>query len=279
MIEGSESMIYTLTINPAVDVYMDFDAVYLGKLNRCSNQTIKIGGKGINVSLALKSLGVESVPIAVIGGFTGEFIKKELEKEFHPYLLYSKHPTRINVKVKSKEETELNGTNHIEEELIDVIHSYLKKLTKTDYLVVSGTASLSTYKKLLTELNCRIILDVDGQLLKELLYIKPWLVKPNDIELKEISKNVEEAYSILLQDVEYVLHTKGNEGVCFISLKEKHEIQGLKTSIVSTIGCGDAALAGFLAQYILGKDMKFCVEFCNQCGYYRAKTGQFLIQN
>ena len=273
-------MIYTLTVNPAVDVYMDFDNVTMGKLNRCSNQTVKIGGKGINVSLALKSLGIESIPIAVVGGFTGEYIKKELEKEFHPYLFYSKHPTRINVKVKSKEEeTELNGTNHIEEDSIDKIHSYLLNLTKTDYLIVSGTASITTYKKLLAELNCKIILDVDGKLLKELLYIKPWLVKPNDAEVKEISQNVEEAYSILLQDVEYILHTKGNDGACLLSRKEKYEVQGLKTSVVSTVGCGDAALAGFLAQYLEGKDLKSCLDFSNQCGCYRAKTGQFLIQN
>ncbi|MDE6415351.1 MAG: hypothetical protein K2K48_08025, partial [Anaeroplasmataceae bacterium] len=158
-------------------------------------------------------------------------------------------------------------------------HQYLLKLKKEDYLVVSGNGELSTYEKILSQIKCKIILDVDGKLLKKLLYIKPFLVKPNDVELEEISKDIEEAYHILLKDAEYILHTKGRNGACLISKERRYTVNGQKVQAISTVGCGDAALAGFLAYYLQGNSLKECLDFSNQCGLYRAEFGQFLIQN
>ncbi|MDE5547161.1 MAG: hypothetical protein K2I88_06825, partial [Anaeroplasmataceae bacterium] len=152
-------------------------------------------------------------------------------------------------------------------------------LQHEDYLIVSGNAELSTYENILSKVNCKLVLDVDGYLLKKLLYLKPFLVKPNDQELKEISEDVEEAYRILLRDAEYVLHTKGKEGATLLYKQKRYEVLGQSVQEISTVGCGDAALAGFLAHYLQGSSLKECLNFSNECGLFRAKTGQFLIQN
>lgn len=258
---------------------MDFEHIEEGKLNRTERQKICIGGKGINVSLALKNLKVESIPIIVVGGFTGDFIVNLLQRDFHTKIFQINNPTRINVKIKCQEqETEYNGKNEIDGKTVSDIHSYLLTLKEEDYLIISGSGSLSIYKEILSSLKCHLILDVDGNLLKNLLYLKPWLVKPNDEELKAISNKKEEAYKILLKYCQYVLHTQGKQGATFLSGKERCRGIAHQVKPISTVGCGDAALAGFLAYYFSGHTIEDSLSFSNECGSFRAKNGGFLIQ-
>lgn len=272
-------MIYTLTLSPAIDVYIELDTLEEGKINRTSRERFVVGGKGINVSLALQALGVESIPITVLGGFTGKYIEDNLKKLFNPILFYTEEPTRMNIKIlEEQKETAINIIQPLPKHISLEIKRILSALMPEDILVVCGSGSYQDYAFLLENLVCKIILDVDGNHLRKLLSISPWIVKPNDEELMAIAPSVEEAYSILLEKAEVILHTKGSLGVTLRKKDFEYSLLPQKTDIITSVGCGDAFLAGFLASTLEKQTLENSLAFAMKCGYYRGKKQSFLIR-
>lgn len=272
-------MIYTLTLSPAVDAYIELDCLEEGKINKSIKEQFQAGGKGINVSLALQALGIHSTPITIIGGFTGKFLEDTLRNKFDPILFYREDPTRINVKLLGREkETAINITQPLPKDLCQKIKRLLSSFTAEDILIVSGSGSSEDYLFLLENLACKIVLDLEGKNLKKLIHIRPWIVKPNDEELLEVAPLLEDAYAELLKGAELILHTKGSQGATLKSKEFEYSVLPEKTDVITTVGCGDAFLAGFLASTFEGDSLEESLAFAMKCGYYRGKKQSFLIR-
>lgn len=188
-------MIYTVTFNPAIDYVINVDKFKQGSVNRVSSNEKFAGGKGINVSRVLNNLGVKSKALGFVGGFTGKFIVDSLEEQgVETQFIEVKEDTRINVKMKSDTETEINGagpevTSSDLEKLFDII----KSLTSEDYLVLAGNVQKSVPSNIYSIIqekcadnNVKVIVDTTGDALVATLKNKPFLIKPNNHELGEI---------------------------------------------------------------------------------------------
>ena len=211
-------MIYVLCLNPAVDCYEKYNRITLGNSNRTRIQKFSIGGKGINVAIMLNNLGVKSKLITVLGGYTGQFILNELKnKKIDVYPIFTSTTTRINLKVFSEEETAFDIIPRKNNYVIKKINDYLKEIIKEeDILIVSGSGY--GYYEILSNLKCKLVLDVSGNNLKELVKLKPYLVKPNIIELEEYySYDYEASINKLINDgAEMVLATLGKNGSIYL---------------------------------------------------------------
>ncbi|MDE6584953.1 MAG: hypothetical protein K2K15_06075 [Anaeroplasmataceae bacterium] len=272
-------MIYTLTLSPSIDLYMRFSSLNLGQMNRAEEEYAQVGGKGINVSLQLKSLGLESVPIVVVGGFTGNYIAEFLQKDFNPILIYSKNLSRINPKVQANyQETELNASTELEEDVLVLVKEKLSALKSEDVLVVSGNAPLEVYQFLLKDVSARLVLDVRGRLLLSLQEYHPWIVKPNQAELEEIDADAISACKKLLKNSSIVLYTKGALGAELWTKDKVIRVDGKNMVSKSQVGCGDAFLAAFLKHILDGCSLEDSLDFANECGSYRAKYNVFMSQ-
>ena len=187
-------MIYTLTLNPAVDYSMSVGAICEGKTNRSQCESILFGGKGINVSCVLKNLGLESCALGFIAGFTGEALENSLKEQGidTDFVRLKSGFTRINVKLRGETETEINACGpKIDEGSLSQLFSKLLALKSGDTLILSGSApaslSSSIYAEIMESLfnkNIRFVVDASGELLEKTLKFKPFLIKPNLAELE-----------------------------------------------------------------------------------------------
>lgn len=256
-------MIYTVTINPSVDCLMEVENFYLGKTNRASTQKMVPGGKGINVSRVLKNLGTRSEALGFIGGFTGAFIKDELEKEsVFSSFIETEGNTRINVKMKTDTETEINGkAQEITNEHIQKLLIQLDELKSGDLLILSGslpsTLPADLYNTIinrLSEKNIYVCVDTSGEPLKEAMKASPYMIKPNQAELeqlyKENVKNLDDAVKLARKAVadgaRHVLVSMGGEGAALVSKNESYKATVPKGTLINSVGAGDSMVAGFI---------------------------------
>lgn len=268
-------MIYTLTLNPALDYTIKLENLYLGKINLTKETEILPGGKGINVSSVLKNLEIESIAIGFISGFTGKEIERKLNENNikTEFIELENQRSRINIKVIEKtKETAINtkGPNVLEED-IEKLYKKIEKIEDGDFLVLSGSIpngiDQDIYEKICEKLknkNIKIIVDSTNNLLLKTLKFKPFLIKPNKPELEEIFKtkikNKQEAikYAQALKEkgAKNIIVSMGEEGAIFLDEnKNKYNIDALKPKkIVNTVGAGDSMIAGFLAGYLKYKD-------------------------
>lgn len=266
-------MIYTVTFNPAIDYIAQTDNLNFGETNRSANEEIFFGGKGINVSCVLKELGVDSVSLGFIAGFTGKALETYLKEKGikTDFITLPYGFTRINVKIKGKEITEINGSGpKIDKESLNLLFEKLDKLTAGDTLILSGSIPGSLpndiYEKIMERLknkNIRFVIDAAGELLVNSLKYKPFLIKPNKAELSEIfGKALESEEDIISCATELqkmgalnVIVSLGSQGAIFLSengdiiRKPAHKIQA-----VNTVGAGDSMVAGFIAGRDKGND-------------------------
>ncbi|MFB6466904.1 1-phosphofructokinase [Cytobacillus sp. Hz8] len=276
-------MIYTVTLNPSLDYIVGLDSVKLGELNRIKKDTKFPGGKGINVSRVLKRLGVNSLASGFIGGFTGEFIKNYLIKEdIVTHFIHVKEDTRINVKIKSKIETELNASGPtIYQEDFAQLKMFISSLTNEDLLVVAGSIPSSmpknTYEEILAicqSKDIKFVVDAEGELLKKILPFKPFLIKPNHHELgqffqTEITRKEEVApYCRKLLDLgaENIIVSLAGEGAIFMNRDHGYYASAPVGEVKNSIGAGDSMVAGFLAQYAKSKNVKEAFRYCVATG-------------
>lgn len=262
-------MIYTVTLNPSIDYVIKLDNLKNGEVNRTKEEYVYPGGKGINVSLILKELGYKSRALGFVSGFTGLYIKdtlknKGLEEDF---INLENGFTRINVKVKSNEETEINGQGpNIDDESLNKLYEKLDSLKENDILVLAGsipkTLDSSLYENIMKRLankNVKIVVDATKDLLMNVLKHKPFLIKPNNHELEELFnvelKNIDDiiTYAKKLKEMgaKNVLVSMGKDGALLINEDEKVLISNVaKGEVKNSVGAGDSMVAGFIAGYL-----------------------------
>ncbi len=259
-------MIYTITFNPAIDYVVHTGALEPGGVNRSTKEEIYFGGKGINVSFVLKELDLTSKALGFIAGFTGDAIEKGLaEKGIETDFVHLKEGfTRINVKIKSGEETELNGQGpHIDEAAIRELFQKLDSLQNGDTLVLAGsipgTLPADIYEQILQYIShkeIKTVVDATGELLLRVLKYKPFLIKPNNYELGELFhttlKDISEieTYARKLQEMgaHNVLISMAGDGALLIDEHGKNHRCGVcKGTVKNSVGAGDSMVAGFIA--------------------------------
>ena len=266
-------MIYTVTFNPSIDYIVSVDNFTCGETNRTVKELIFPGGKGINVSLALMNLGIESKATGFIAGFTGKEITRLLEqrKVDADFIEVSSGISRINVKLRSNEETEINGMGPaIESGDIERLYEKLDSLSKGDYLVLAGSIPsvmpATSYMDIMKRLDgrgIRIVVDATKDLLMNVLEYHPFLIKPNKRELEEIFdtkiENTEDIahYATILREkgAQNVLVSMAQEGA--LLLAENGDIfRSLppKGTVKNSVGAGDSMVAGFLTGIIKHND-------------------------
>ena len=262
-------MVYTVTFNPAIDYVVRVDDFETGKLNRTRQELIQIGGKGINVSVLLSRLGVETTALGFVAGFTGQEIERTLEQECvrTDFVHLKQGFTRINVKLKGGQETEINGRGpQVDEASLEALHEKLQQIREGDYLVLAGSVPADMPKQLyshilekLSRCGAGFVVDAEGELLTGILQYRPFLIKPNHLELgaifhKELHGEEEiEACAAQLQKqgARNVLVSMGGAGA--ILLDESglfHRAQAPDGTVKNSVGAGDSMVAGFLAGWL-----------------------------
>ena len=259
-------MVYTVTFNPAVDYVVHADEMKVGSVNRLAGEEIYFGGKGINVSFVLMELGICSKALGFVAGFTGEAIEKGVQEKGieTDFVHLNSGFSRINVKIKSGAETELNGQGpYISSEAIEELFMKLDKLQNGDTLVLAGsipnTLPSDIYEKVLERLmgkDVRVVVDATNELLLNVLKYKPFLVKPNNYELgemfgvklKTIDEIAEHACKLKEMGAKNVLVSMAGDGALLIDENgEKHVCGVCKGNVRNSVGAGDSMVAGFIA--------------------------------
>lgn len=259
-------MIYTVTFNPAIDYVIHMETMKIGATNRSRREELYFGGKGINVSIVLKELGIASVALGFIAGFTGEAIEQGLADMgiTTDFVRLGKGNSRINVKVKAGEETELNCQGpDIDEKAIGALFEKLNALQDGDTIVLAGSipASLPSdiYERILQHIsgkNIRVVVDATKELLLNVLKYKPFLIKPNNHELGELfgvelktEEEIEQyAGKLKTMGAQNVLVSMAGDGALLIDAEgELHRCGVCKGTVKNSVGAGDSMVAGFLA--------------------------------
>lgn len=259
-------MIYTVTFNPAIDYVVRTGEMKVGVVNRTESEEIYFGGKGLNVSIILNELGIKSEALGFVAGFTGEAIENGMAKDGikTDFVHLNNGFSRINVKIQSSFETEINGQGpEISEENIEELFKKLNKIQDGDTFVLAGSipASLPSdiYERILEYLKnkkIRAIVDATGDLLMDVLKYKPFLIKPNNFELEEIfgvelktAEDVSE-YALKLKEMGAVnvLVSMAGDGAILADENGKIHACGVCSGTVkNSVGAGDSMVAGFIA--------------------------------
>lgn len=273
-------MIYTVTFNPSLDYIVGVDGFKTGKVNRTAEELILPGGKGINVSIVLQNLGMESIPLGFAGGFTGEEIRRLLKerKVEEQFVRVKKGISRINVKLRSlenmpdgektvSEESEINGMGpEISGEELETFYRQLDTLQKGDILVLAGSIPTvlppTIYRDIMKRLQKRkvmIVVDATKDLLVNVLEYHPFLIKPNNYELGEIfgvtlqTKEDVVLYAKKLQEMgaDNVLVSMAGDGAVLVAEDGSvYRAEAPEGRVRNSVGAGDSMVAGFLYGYL-----------------------------
>lgn len=256
-------MIYTLTLNPAIDYYMTMENFQLGALNSLEEGYTLPGGKGINVSKVLKNFSVESVALGFIGGFTGDYIIKHLkEYQIENDFVTLNENTRINIKLKTKDsETEIAGISpKITVENIDELLKKFQQVKKEDIVILSGSVPSSVKATIYADIikllpkEVKIILDTRGVPFVEGLKANVYLTKPNNHELEEffnrklnnLDEIIEAGKELQKLGSENVLISLGKDGSILITKDEVYVGNAPQGKLISSVGAGDSMVAGIV---------------------------------
>ena len=259
-------MIYTVTFNPALDYVIAVDHFAQGKVNRTVKEDIFCGGKGINVSVLLANLGVESTALGFVAGFTGKEIERGL-KAFgisSDFIHVKSGMSRINVKLKSEEETEINGMGpDILPEDVEALFEKLNRLGSGDVL------------EQLKDRGVCIAVDAERDLLTEVLPLKPFLIKPNNHELGQIfgkelkteKEIIDGAMSLKDRGAVNVLVSMAKDGAILVDENGKvHRLGVCRGTVKNSVGAGDSMVAGFLAGYLKTGDYDYALRLGTASG-------------
>ena len=260
-------MVYTVTFNPSLDYIVNVSDFKLGQVNRTEKEVMFPGGKGINVSIVLKNLGMESTILGFTAGFTGEEIQRRVKEMVEKLIPIANGYSRINLKLRSNEESEINGMGPvIGKEDIDKLYQMLDTLKAGDVLVLAGSipASMpstmySDIMEYLQDKEVLIAVDATKDLLVNVLPFHPFVIKPNNYELGEIfdvtlkDKKDVIVYAKKLQEQEArnVLVSMAGDGAVLVAEDGSvYESEAPKGKVVNSVGAGDSMVAGFLYGYL-----------------------------
>ena len=276
-------MIYTLTLNPSIDYVVQVDEFKQGDINRVKNDYKYPGGKGINVSRVLNNLNIKTKTLGFIGGFTGEYIKTFLENEgVDTDFISTVGDSRINIKLKSNNETEINGAGpNITEAHLGKLFHKLEQLTSNDYLVLAGNIQKNLPRDIYAQMQKRyikndvkVVVDTTSIGLTSTLAHKPFLIKPNNHELSEIFdveiNTTEEVMfygkKLLEMGAENVIVSMASEGALLICNECIYHASAPKGKVKNSVGAGDSLIAGFLASYSKNQDIIEAFRWGIACG-------------
>lgn len=278
-------MIYTVTFNPALDYVVRVEDFQTGTINRVYQENIFFGGKGINVSTVLKELGMDSVALGFVAGFTGEAIENGVKSQgiATDFIHLPEGMSRINVKMKSQNETEINGQGpNIPKEAIEALFEKLDRLEEKDILILAGsipnTLPEDIYQQIMDRLEGKgvdIVVDATKDLLLNVLQYHPFLIKPNNHELGEMFgvtlRTQEEIifYARKLQEkgARNVLISMAGDGAILVTeAGEVHPMGVPKGTVVNSVGAGDSMVAGFTAGYMATGDYQQALKLGTACG-------------
>lgn len=259
-------MVYTVTFNPAVDYIVHTDELRVGMTNRSEREEIYFGGKGINVSLVLRELGIKSKALGFVAGFTGAAIEKALLESGvdADFVHLDSGFSRINVKIKSSAETELNGSGpDIPEKALAELFEKLDEIKDGDAIVLAGSIPADLpediYERILERLRgkkIRAVVDATKDLLLNVLKYEPFLVKPNKQELEEMFgvklQSVDDIiiYAKKLREMgaKNVLVSMAGEGAVLLDENGETHVCGVcRGTVKNSVGAGDSMVAGFIA--------------------------------
>lgn len=257
-------MIYTVTLNPALDKTVEIPGMALDTVNRITEMRTDPGGKGINVSKVIAKLGGESCAAGILGGGSGKMLEKLLEGEpFATRFRFVEGQTRTNIKIIDREghtNTDINepGLTVTDADLDALLHELLAEIRPGDIVVLAGSlpkgAPQDTYRTWTAackKAGARVFLDADGALLAEGLKAAPYLIKPNDDELSRLAgKKLEtleeltaEGRRLLERGIERVVISLGGRGALYLRKGSTIYAEGLKVPVGSTVGAGDSVVA------------------------------------
>lgn len=272
-------MIYTVTFNPSLDYIVSMDCFKMGRTNRTSTEQILPGGKGINVSIVLHNLGINNTALGFTAGFTG----KQIEKELHAmgiltdFIYVDNGFSRINVKLKDYDGTEINGTGpEIGAAGMEQLYKKLEMLAADDILVLAGSIPKClpdfVYRDIIERLcdrKVQFVVDAEGELLLNVLQFRPFLIKPNRHELSGIF-NVELdtcedviPYAKKLQEkgaVNVLVSLAGEGAVLVDEAGTVHMLPAPKGRLINAVGAGDSMVAGFIAGWTKKKDYEYALR-------------------
>ncbi len=279
-------MVYTITFNPALDYIVTVGGEFkVNKTNRTTSEYMLAGGKGINVSILLNNLGVDTVALGFIAGFVGDEIKRRVSEEYGVKEQFIKLPrgnSRINMKIRDINGTEVNGMGpDISEEAVEELMDSIRNMTADDTLVLAGSIppSLpqSIYETIIKETlssNVKIVVDATKALLLNTLKYKPFLIKPNKDELEEMfgtainttEEVIKYAKELNEMGAQNVIISMGGDGAVFVNETETYIANVPRGTIVNTVGCGDSMIAGFIAKYTETENAKEAFKYSTAAG-------------
>ena len=276
-------MIYTVTLNPSIDFIVRLDHLELGSVNRMTSDDKFAGGKGINVSRILQRLDVDNTATGFIGGFTGRFVENGLIAEgIKTNFVQVSEDTRINVKIKAGEETEINGAGpKISDEKLEELKAILAGLSSEDTVVFAGSAPSSLGNQVYNTLipiakkaGAEVVCDFEGQTLLDSLNYQPLLVKPNNHELADIFgvdlnglEDIEKyAREILAKGAKNVIISMAGDGALLVTPEAAYFAKPIKGTVKNSVGAGDAMVAGFTGEYVKSGDPIEALKWGVACG-------------
>lgn len=270
-------MIYTFTLNPSLDYVLQIGEIKNGLVNRCENGKYFAGGKGINVSKMLENLGTASVATGFCGGFTGKKLLELVQDGLCRTEFIEDGETRVNVKLNGNECTEINCHGcKISKSALEKLFTFAQNISNGDIAVFAGSVPKNADKdiycrltKIVTKNGAKAVVDTSGDALKEIIKSRPFLIKPNHIEIGELfgeknvntEKAVELAGKIQDNGVENVLVSMGGDGAVLIAADGNvYQSSSPEGKVLNTVGCGDSMVAGFIKGYTETNDYSYALK-------------------
>lgn len=262
-------MIYTVTFNPSIDYVMFVDDFKIDGLNRAQDTNKFAGGKGINVSRVLKTLGVDSTALGFAGGFPGDFIAQTLkDSDIHTDFVQVDEDTRINVKLKTGQETEVNaqGPNVTDVQFQSLLNQ-IKETTDNDTVIVAGSVPKSIpsdayaqIAKITKQTGAQLVVDAEKDLVESVLEYQPLFIKPNKDELEVMFNTsvksdedvIKYAKQILDKGAQSVIVSLGGDGAIYVDRQQSIKAVNPKGKVINTVGSGDSTVAGMVAGLATG---------------------------
>lgn len=272
-------MIYTVTFSPSIDYLPYVEDFQLNALNRATKVSYYPGGKGINISRVLTRLDCETTALGFLGGFTGQYIQDFLtEEKVGNDFIQIEEATRINVKIKSLKETELNGpapkiTQQNAQQLMEKFQNQLKQ---GDWVIVSGSIPITIpdvffehLQQLCLKTDAKWVLDTSGPRLQTLLNYQPFLIKPNQQELAELIgheiQTTEEvmryAQQLVMKGIPTVVVSLGGAGAVCVTKEDSVVANAPSGKVVNTVGAGDSVVAGMISQLVRGASVQQAFKY------------------
>ncbi|WP_108672442.1 1-phosphofructokinase [Peribacillus acanthi] len=271
-------MIYTVTLNPSIDYIVEVEEFIINAVNRMEKEAKYPGGKGINVSRVLNRIGIPTKALGFVGGFTGSFITDALHSEgVTTDFVRVDGDSRINIKLKAVQETEINGNGPIiSAHSLELLQEKLDEMREGDYLVLAGSLPSTLPQELYADWirkyrqkGVHVVVDASGKVLEEALKHRPFLVKPNHHELADLFNTtitsvqdvISYGHKVVELGAENVIVSMAGEGALLITKDNVFKATVPKGEVVNSVGAGDSLVAGLIGTFSETNDLMKGFQF------------------